>query len=279
MPLSPAPALTTSLPPFVSAGPAALADRHAGLRSVSIAASVLDCFAAHHELGATQVARELGVAKSTACRMLSALADGGLLDRAAGGRYRLSLRVFELGVLAAERMPVRDVARPVLMDLQEQLGEMVQLGVPAAGHVAYIDRYGNTRLGSQLSGEVLRRVPGYSSSSGRVLAAFDERILRETLAVPRRKNTPFTIVDPERLARVLQSARLAGWVGTREELTLGYSSVAAPVLMPDGTRPAAAISVVGPTARILGLRKDYIVASVCRAVQRVGVLLAQATED
>jgi DNA-binding IclR family transcriptional regulator len=191
-----------------------MADRHAGLRSVSIAASVLDCFAAHRELGATQVARELGVAKSTACRMLSALADGGLLDRAAGGRYRLSLRVFELGVLAA-------------------------------GHVAYIDRYGNTRLGSQLSGAVLRRVPGYSSSSG----------------------------------RVLQSARLAGWVGTREELTLGYSSVAAPVLMPDGTRPAAAISVVGPTARILGLRKDYIVASVCRAVQRVGALLAQATED
>ncbi len=66
-------------------------------------------------------------------------------------------------------------------------------------------------------------------------------------------------------------------MGTREEFTLGYSSVAAPVLIRD--RPAAAISVVGPTARILGLRKDFIVASVCRAVQRVGVLLAQATED
>jgi IclR family KDG regulon transcriptional repressor len=271
----------TPTAPAVLATSGVSAETHAGLRSVSIAASVLDCFAAHRELGATQVARELGVAKSTACRMLSALADGGLLDRAAGGRYRLSLRMFELGVLAAERMPVRDVARPVLMDLQEQLGEMVQLGVPAAGHVAYIDRYGNTRLGSQLSGEVLRRVPGYSSSSGRVLAAFDERILRETLAVPRRKHTPFTIVDAERLSRVLHAARAAGWVGTREELTLGYSSVAAPVLVPapGGRRPAAAISVVGPTARILGLRKDFIVASVCRAVQRVGALLVQATED
>ena len=35
---------------------------------------MLDCFAVHPELGGTQVARELGVAKSTACRMLSALA-------------------------------------------------------------------------------------------------------------------------------------------------------------------------------------------------------------
>ncbi len=248
---------------------------------MSIAASVLGCFAAHHELGATQVARELGVAKSTAFRMLSALAAGGLLDRADGGRYRLSLRVFELGMLAAERMPVRDAARPVLIELQQQVREMVQLGVPVAGHVAYIDRYGHAAMGLQFSGEVMHRVPGYSSSSGRALAAFDDRVLADTLAVPRRKHTPFTITDPERLHRVLRAARAAGWVSTREEFTRGFSSVAAPVLVPgpDGTRPAAAISVAGPTARILGLRKDFIVASVCRAARRVGALLAQAAED
>ena len=53
----------------------------------------------------------------------------------------------------------------------------------------------------------------------------------------------------------------------------GYSSSSGP------GRPAGAISVVGPTARILGLRKDFIVASVCRAARRTGALLAQATED
>ena len=232
---------------------------------------MLDCFAVHHELGATQVARELGVAKSTACRMLSALAAGGLLDRADGGRYRLSLRMFELGVLAAERIPVRDAARPVLIELQQQLREMVQLGVPVAGHVAYIDRYGHAGLGLQLSGEVLHRVPGYSSSSGRALAAFDERILADTLAVPRRKHTPFTITDPDRLHRVLRAARAAGWVSTREEFTRGFSSIAAPVLVTG--HPVAAISVAGPTSRILGLRRDFIVASVCRAAQRVSTLI------
>jgi DNA-binding IclR family transcriptional regulator len=238
---------------------------------VSIAASVLNCFSAHPELGATQVARELGVAKSTACRMLSALAAGGLLERAAGGRYRLSLRMFELGVLAAERMPVRDAARPVLIELQQQVREMVQLGVPVAGHVAYIDRYGHAALGLQLSGETLQRVPGYSSSAGRALAAFDEHIRADTLAVPRRRHTPFTITDPERLHRILRAAREAGWVSTREEFTRGFSSCAAPVLL-DG-RPVAAISVAGPTTHILGLRRDFIVASVCRAAQRVSTLI------
>jgi len=146
---------------------------------VSIAASVLGCFTAHAELGATQVARELGVAKSTACRMLSAL------------------------------------------------------------------------------------------------AAFDDRVMADTLAVPRTKHTPFTITDPERLHRVLRAARAAGWVATREEFTRGFSSVAAPVLAsgPHGPLPVAAISVVGPTARILDLRRDFIVASVCRAAARVSILI------
>jgi IclR family KDG regulon transcriptional repressor len=280
-------ALLAPAPPAASAEVTATLPAHEGhgLRSVSIAVSVLGCFTTQRELGATQVARELGVAKSTACRMLSALALGGLLERAGGGRYRLSLRVFELGVLAAERMPVRDVARPVLIDLQQELREMVQLGVPVAGHVAYIDRYGHAGMGLQLSGEVMQRVPGYSSSSGRVLAAFDEQVRRELLAVPRRMHTPFTITDPERLGRVLGAARAAGYAATREEYTPGFSSIAVPVLVPgdgpdgSGAQPAAAISVVGPTGRILGLRKDYIAASACRAARRVGTLLAQINQE
>ena len=152
-----------------------------------------------------------------------------------------------------------------------QVREMVQLGVPVAGHVAYIDRYGHAALGLQLSGETLQRVPGYSSSAGRALAAFDDRILADTLAVPRRKHTPFTITDPERLHRILRAAREAGWVSTREEFTRGFSSCAAPVLLDGG--PVAAISVAGPTTHILGLRRDFIVASVCRAAQRVSTLI------
>ena len=42
--------------------------------------------------------------------------------------------------------------------------------------------------------------------------------------------------------------------------------------------PAAAISVVGPTTRILGLRRDFIVASVCRAAQRVSTLIGVVHE-
>jgi IclR family KDG regulon transcriptional repressor len=251
------------------------------LRSVSIAVGVLDCFTAADELGPTQVARQLGIAKSTASRMLSALAAGGLLERTPAGRYRLGLRLFHYGQLALDRLPLRSVARPVLVELQESLRETVQLGVPVGGHVLYVERITAPGRAPRLSGEVLRRVPGYSSSAGRAMAAFDAGVARDTLAVPRRRRTPFTVTDPARLAQLLRSTRRAGWVASREEYEPGYSSIAAPVLVTIGGAPprvAGAVSVVGPTGSLLGPRTEFVAAGVCRAARRVGAALGALLE-
>ena len=67
--------------------------------------------------------------------------------------------------------------------------------------------------GSRPSGDVLRRVPGYSSSAGRVMAAFDDEIARATAAVERRRHTPFTVTDGVRLQRTLVGGRAAGLGG------------------------------------------------------------------
>jgi DNA-binding IclR family transcriptional regulator len=250
-----------------------------GLRSVSIATQVLHCFVEHAELGPTHVARELGVAKSTAFHALAALAAAGLLERSAAGRYRLSLRLFQYGQLALDRLPLRALARPILVELNDSLRLMVQLGLPAGGHVLYVERVGNGGLGPLVSGEVMRQVAGYASSAGRAMAAFDPGIARATLAVPRVKHTPFTVTDLVRLERILRTTRTNGWVCSREESAPGYSSVAAPILAPDGApgpRVAGAISTVGRTALVAGPRKDFVVASVRRAAQRVTRLLAQS---
>lgn len=260
--------------------PTRSADEDTGLRSVSIAVSVLDCFGARQELGATQVARHLGVAKSTASRMLNALAAGGLLERGEGGRFRLSMRMFEYGHLAVERHPLRAVARPVLMGLQTDVKEMVQLGIPVGGHVLYVDRFSTALLGQRLSGDVLRRVPGYSSSAGRSMAAYDPDVAAAMREVPRVRHTPFTVVDDGRLEAVLAKVRKAGFACSRDEYELGYSSIAAPVLVPteDGTRAVAAVSAVGPTAHVLGVRREFLARSVRRAAQQIarGVLASGA---
>lgn len=221
-------------------------------RSVSIAVAVLECFLSTEELGASEVARRIGVAKSTAHRALSALAEGGLLDRVPSGRYRLGLRLYDYGQLAIDRLLLRELALPVLAGLRDQISETVQLGIPAGHEVLYVDRLEGTH-GLRFHSDSYRRVLAHSSSSGKVIAAFNpaarDAIIRHGLV----RQTRHTVVHPAKFEAQLELVRRQGFIMSTEETEVGLSSVAAPVFLDgaDGNRVAvAAISVAGPTQRI-----------------------------
>lgn len=262
-------------------GPAELArsaevERDDGpLRSVSIAMGVLGCFEREPELGATRVAAELGIAKSTACRMLAALAASGMLERAGAGRYRLGLRLFEIGQLAVDRLMLRELALPVLGELRELLRETAQVAVPVGADVLYVDRLETRDVGTLFHTELYRRGPGHSSSAGKAMAAYNPSMARAILERGFIRRTPFTIVDPARYRQMLINVRRDGYASSREEHTIGMSSIAAPIVVRRGERTlaVAAISVVGGTARVLGARKVAVVQSVRRAAATVSAAL------
>jgi IclR family transcriptional regulator, KDG regulon repressor len=248
------------------------------LRSVSIAMGVLGCFETEAELGATRVARELGVAKSTACRMLAALAASGMLERTGSGRYRLGLRLFEIGQLAVDRLMLRELALPVLGELRDVLRETAQLAVPVGADVLYVERLETTGVGTIFRTELYRRGPGHSSSAGKAMAAFKPTMERAILDRGFVRRTPFTIVDPARYRQVLRQIRTDGVAASREEHTMGLSSVAAPIMVQRGEErlAVAAISVVGATSRLLGPRKIAVAQTVRRAASRVSLALARS---
>ncbi|MCW2717137.1 IclR family transcriptional regulator [Pseudonocardia sp.] len=250
------------------------------LRSVSIAMAVLGCFEQERELGATRVAAELGIAKSTACRMLAALATSGMLERSRSGRYRLGLRLFEIGQLAVDRLMLRELALPVLGELREILRETAQLAVPVGADVLYVDRLEGNSAGTMFHTELYRRGPGHSSSAAKAIAAYNPSMARAILERGFQRRTPFTIVDPQRYKQVLRQVRIDGHAASREEHTMGMSSVAAPIVVKRGDRTVAvaAISVVGGTSRVLGARKIAVVQSVRRAAASVSAALERSQE-
>lgn len=243
-----------------------------GLRSVSISTRVIGCFTQYEEMGPTQVARELDIAKSTAHEMLAALVAGGLLERTTRGRYRLSLQLFDFGQLVLDRLPIRRVARSELLELHERVGETVQLGLPAGGRVVYVERFDNGSLPHEASGEWMRKVSGFASSSGRILAAFDPRIAETTLALPRTRYTPRTVTDTTRLRQILSRARAAGWVCTSEERAVGFTSMSAPIFSCSG-QVAAAVSIVGRTRALAGTRGRFILRNLLVSARRISVEL------
>jgi DNA-binding IclR family transcriptional regulator len=113
-----------------------------------------------------------------------------------------------------------------------------------------------------------------------VIAAHNPSMARLILERGFERRTPFTIVDPNRYRQVLHQVRKDGFAASREEHTMGMSSIAAPIVLRRGDRTVAvaAISVVGSTSRVLGARKIAVVQSVRRAAATVSAALERSQE-
>jgi IclR family transcriptional regulator, KDG regulon repressor len=223
-----------------------------GLSSVGNAARLLKVFLSREkEIGVSELARRLGIGKSTVHRLLTTLVHEGLVERNADtGAYRLGLVMFELGQAVRVHMDLHAAVGPVLASLREETHESCQVGVLDGHEVVYVDRLESSQT-LRLFNETGRRVPVHCTSSGKVLlAALAPADLDRVLAVaPLTALTARTISDPDRLRAELDRVRARGWAEAVEEREVGVASIAAPVLDSSG-RVVAAVGIGGPAARM-----------------------------
>jgi len=220
-----------------------------GVKSVMAALDVLDCFTDEDELGVSDIARRLGVAKSTAHRLVTSLCTRGLAERnPETGQYRLGMHLFELGQLAAQRLRLRQAAMPLLEELRQISGCTVQLAVASGADVLYVERL-STLHGMRLFSSVGHRLPAHCTSSGKAMAAYDPMLARARCDAGFPALTGASIRTVAAYDRSLAEARRSGVATSVDEANVGVSSVAAPVL-DSGGRAQGAISLVGPTQEL-----------------------------
>jgi IclR family transcriptional regulator, KDG regulon repressor len=107
--------------------------------SVRKAALVLDLFSVEHpHWGPSEVAGELGIAKSTAHALLAELTSAGLTERLPCGRYRLGWRTLGLARTMLATTPYRDAVTPTARRLASHFGETVHVTAWERGRVLYV---------------------------------------------------------------------------------------------------------------------------------------------
>jgi DNA-binding IclR family transcriptional regulator len=206
--------------------------------------AILDVLAAEEPLGTTEIARRLGATASTVSRQLGTLVGARLVEHLPEtGRYRLGIRLLELGTTVLARLDVRVVARPHLEALVASVDETATLSIPADPHAITIDfvatqRYvqGATRLG--------RPSIAHATAAGKVMLAFTGR--RAT--TPLTAYTARTITSPDALETELGRVRARGWAGAYEEREPELNAIAAPVWSSTGDL-AGIVALQGPVPR------------------------------
>jgi DNA-binding IclR family transcriptional regulator len=246
-------------------------DVDGGLKSVASALDLLDCFVEDEELGVSEVARRLGVAKSTAHRLLTTLASRGLIEQStATGKYRLGLHLFELGHLALARVELRRRSRTLLEELRERSGWTVHLSIAQGADVLFLERLPTLR-GMQVMEEYRRRWPLHATSSGKAICAYDPEAAAARAAAGFPQYTQHTIASAEQFAQELQRIRGQGYATSDQELMHKLASVAAPVLDVHGVA-IAAVSVTGSSDE-LGPHPDRQARLVSAAAQHLARLM------
>ncbi|NKC33425.1 IclR family transcriptional regulator [Falsiroseomonas selenitidurans] len=198
--------------------------------------------------GVSELAREQGLTKSNAFRLLQTLVAAGFVRRHAAGSYEAGLLLWELGAAVAGRLDLRRIAAPHLAGLAQATEESVHLSVLEGTEVLYLDKVEGphpVRAYSRIGG----RAPAHGVATGKALLAWRDPAPAPASPPPLERFTPQTITDPAALAAALAQVRAEGWAMNQGEWREGVAGLAAPIRDATGA-VVAAIGISGPAERL-----------------------------
>lgn len=187
----------------------------------------------------SQVARNIGLSRATARRMLVTLAELGFVSEA-DGVYELTPKVLELGFSYLSSLTLTEVATPHLEALSADVGESSSVSVLDDTEIVYVARVPVRRIMTASIG-LGSRFPAFQTSMGRVLLADLEdrevgRIYKES---DRSLVTEYTVRSEQELKAHLAEIRESGWALVDQEVVIGVRSIAAPLRNGSGKTVAA----------------------------------------
>ena len=238
--------------------------------------AILDLLgASDNSLSLAEICQQMNVCKSTAHRALMALERTGLIERAPSHRYRLGLKLYDMGHRAVEQIDLRAHAHPYLRKLALRVGETVHLGVLHRARIVYIDKIEPVSRLVCISSRTGTSNPVYCTSLGKaILASMPPEDAEKILANSRfTRFTANTFTSLEDCMVALERVRRRGFAVDDEEMEIGTRCIGAPIQSTEG-EVIAAVSVSGSTTRITTQRAPMIANHVIRCCQAIALSLS-----
>lgn len=216
------------------------------IRAVGRALAIFDAYDnAHLSLSLQEIAERIRMPKTTAFRLVATLESTGFLIRLDNQRYCLSLKLARLGGLVRSTLNIRDIARPVMLQVNEQVSETITLNAIVGNDRMVLDVVDTPSplMSMARPGE---HMPLLLSASARIMMAYmkpDE--LESVLAA----NMPKEGFDRAALDRELARFRRQGYGISRGQRVAGLTAIAVPIFdIHDEVRYC--LSLTGPSVRV-----------------------------
>lgn len=220
------------------------------LKSLVKLVRVLECFSFNDRtLSLADISQRTGFPRSTAHRLMASLREVGFLDQdRERDRYRLGLKLFELGSIALSNLDLLREARPIVESLHRIGGQSVHLAVFDGVRAVVIHRVDKNP--EPPSGSLIENAPAHCTSVGKaILAHQSDEIVDRLIASGLQRFTETTITDGKALKKELLAIRSRGYSIDEGEHQPGVRCIGAPVRSENG-HVFAGISLSGPAWEI-----------------------------
>jgi DNA-binding IclR family transcriptional regulator len=223
------------------------------LKSLLKVVSILAAFStSRRSMSLAEISAATGFPRSTTHRLAASMRDVGLLDQDGHrDRYRLGIKLFELGNTVLANMDLHREARPFVDALSRVSGHLVHLAVFDGRQAIVIHRVSDSATPLTL----IEAAPVHCTSVGKAILAFQPTAKIEAIIAGGLKRfTDATITDGRKLKSELKLIRARGYAVDEGEHQPGIRCVGAPIHDRAG-RVIAGLSASGPARR---LKKDQL---------------------
>lgn len=244
------------------------------LQSLDRGMLALKLIAEKGALSVTELAKEMGVDKSTVSRVLETLRKHDMVQLEKNSRkYHLGFRLMYLGERMASSIEIIDIARPVLMEVSRYLGQSVHLCAYNKASVYVIDQIVSS-LPYTMSARIGMIEPLHSSSVGKCILAYRTEQRREEI-LEDYEMTPYTertITDKDALREELERIRQRGYSLDDEEMFLNVRCIAVPIFDYHGS-VRYSIGISGPLGIMSGENLELYKKQLVQAAKKIGAKL------
>jgi IclR family pca regulon transcriptional regulator len=247
--------------------------------------AILGCFTSEHPvLGIADIADELGMSRSTTHRYVTTLLALGYLEQGRSRKYRLGLRVTDLGMSALNATGLRENVHPFLEELRERTGYTIGLAVLDGAEILYVDHARSWRRAERETDLGLypgSRMPAYCTAMGKVmLAHLPEEVQRELIAqLKLERNSPSTITSKQALRTEFERILEDGYALNDQELRPGLQAIAVPVRDESREVVAAVGIAASPEAISLAELTDALGPHLLSTAARISSRLGYRRDD
>jgi IclR family KDG regulon transcriptional repressor len=221
-------------------------------RVVERVLSLMECFdISRPALPLQEIAKRAGLAKATAFRLLATLVKEGYMVQLGNQEYCLSPKIMRLAAVAQRNFSIRDVARPVMIDVLSKSGETVDLSVLSGTARVCVDVLESPHPLRRIisAGDIVEL---HLAASGKVLIASNPGLIDRLIVEKRLK------LDRKTLDKELRKIRDNGYSYTSGERLEGADAISVPIRDHLGN-VRYCLTLAGPSSRFAPRRQEFIV--------------------